>query len=742
MANIKNHLNNIKNALFGQEVRGSIHDGIDAINKEVESTTGRQVDLEKTFDQLVINAGNSNAEIVDARVKSDGTSYSKLGDRLNEVDSQLEHNTSGIKDISINIKSFGAKGDGITDDTQAIQDALNYCTEHRLKLYFPIGVYSINETLTFKDYVNIEGAEKNKTILRTDTDNIGILHADNTGKNLNNLHETFTMKNITLKGYHDRNQSLGTDSSRLVSLRFFSDVNIDNCIFLDSRQMSVTPGLSMRVVFTNNRIERSARDGFNATSSKSVLVTNNFFKHGVDDAIAIHQNNSDPIRNENFVITNNHIEDFNGIKVLGARQGIISNNTMLRCKGYGVYLGQDSYFGEGLCDMYDVIISNNTITDVFDTSSYSSSALSGNIIISSYTGNLLLTKDLILEGKRPYEYLRVNGETRVGCRGLKIKNNTLARTLPTVSKYSDYGEGLMFTHTGFKDITTLKLSRTGIRLSSVDNLEISDNNIEHFDYGIFFIYSSTNRNISIRDNIFRDMNNFGIGVDNGSKHSNYSVDIVNNIFDIDPYYRSTVRTDLSGKWLNSNFTPAAIGACQTFDCTLIGNVIQNCCKTIHDSKNVYIKDNITIIGSSSDSGVLGRLSKSEYIIKDLDVNSNYFGNVLGYSGSEISNGTPSSGFYVKGSVVQNSNAKNPGDTAEWLCTSTGFACNNSRKSNTQYNGGSYAIIGGFVYKAMTSGTTSDAEPTNIGDNNITDGGVDWVKVYNLAAFIVSKKIPN
>ena len=91
MANIKNELNNIKSALYGKDVRGSIHDGIDAINKEVESTTGRQVDLENTFDQLVINAGNSNAEIVDARVKNDGTSYSKLGDRLDAVDSQLAH---------------------------------------------------------------------------------------------------------------------------------------------------------------------------------------------------------------------------------------------------------------------------------------------------------------------------------------------------------------------------------------------------------------------------------------------------------------------------------------------------------------------------------------------------------------------------------------------------------------------------------------------------------------------------
>ena len=115
MANIQNELNNIKNALFGQEVRGSIHDGIDAINKEVESTTSRQVDLESTFDQLVINAGNSNAEIVDARVKADGTSYSKLGDRLDSVDSQLEH----IANKKTYVKSNGS------DDTTSIQNALN-----------------------------------------------------------------------------------------------------------------------------------------------------------------------------------------------------------------------------------------------------------------------------------------------------------------------------------------------------------------------------------------------------------------------------------------------------------------------------------------------------------------------------------------------------------------------------------------------------------------------------------------
>lgn len=120
MADIKTHLNNIKGALYGKDVRGSIYDGIDAINTEVENTTGRQVDLENTFDQLVINAGNSNAEIVDARVKNDGTSYSKLGDRLDAVDSQLVQIKAYVTPLM-----FGGVGDGESDDSKALQACLD-----------------------------------------------------------------------------------------------------------------------------------------------------------------------------------------------------------------------------------------------------------------------------------------------------------------------------------------------------------------------------------------------------------------------------------------------------------------------------------------------------------------------------------------------------------------------------------------------------------------------------------------
>ena len=89
MANIKKHLDDIKNALFGKDVRSSIYDGIDAINKEVEGTTEKQNKLGEQFKNLVINEGNSNAEVAASR-----GSHDWLPDRLDNFDSQLEHKAS------------------------------------------------------------------------------------------------------------------------------------------------------------------------------------------------------------------------------------------------------------------------------------------------------------------------------------------------------------------------------------------------------------------------------------------------------------------------------------------------------------------------------------------------------------------------------------------------------------------------------------------------------------------------
>jgi len=67
MADIDINVEKIRAAILGEEVRESIASGIEGINEEVESTTAKQDNLKVIFDDLVINAGDENAEIVAAR---------------------------------------------------------------------------------------------------------------------------------------------------------------------------------------------------------------------------------------------------------------------------------------------------------------------------------------------------------------------------------------------------------------------------------------------------------------------------------------------------------------------------------------------------------------------------------------------------------------------------------------------------------------------------------------------------
>ena len=46
-----------------------------------------------------------------------------------------------IADAAVNVKDFGAVGDGVTDDTAAIQAALDHVAANGGTLYFPAGTY-------------------------------------------------------------------------------------------------------------------------------------------------------------------------------------------------------------------------------------------------------------------------------------------------------------------------------------------------------------------------------------------------------------------------------------------------------------------------------------------------------------------------------------------------------------------------------------------------------------------------
>lgn len=78
---------------------------------------------------------------------------------------------SEISYYPINVKKYGAVGDGVTDDTAAIKNALksNYV------VYFPNGEYIVSDTILLQSKQKIIGEQRHNTIIKYDGDNIDTL---------------------------------------------------------------------------------------------------------------------------------------------------------------------------------------------------------------------------------------------------------------------------------------------------------------------------------------------------------------------------------------------------------------------------------------------------------------------------------------------------------------------------------------------------------------------------------------
>ena len=145
MANINTELEQIRKAVYGREVRGSIANAIELINKEQISTSTAQTNLDGKFNQLVINAGNSNAEVVASRVKADGTQFDTLSKRLDKGDEL--HNTLNNevvaartdsknvvhKNLKARLDNFDSQMDNNIREMKIIQD-----TKRRVMVSFEV----------------------------------------------------------------------------------------------------------------------------------------------------------------------------------------------------------------------------------------------------------------------------------------------------------------------------------------------------------------------------------------------------------------------------------------------------------------------------------------------------------------------------------------------------------------------------------------------------------------------------
>lgn len=108
----------------------------DAVNEEKNRAITRENEIEALFTLPTQDAVNNwlNEHPEATTTVQDGSI----------TVSKLNKETKNYIRASINVKDFGAVGDGITDDKDAIINAFNYAIEHLpCEVYFPAGVYGI-----------------------------------------------------------------------------------------------------------------------------------------------------------------------------------------------------------------------------------------------------------------------------------------------------------------------------------------------------------------------------------------------------------------------------------------------------------------------------------------------------------------------------------------------------------------------------------------------------------------------
>jgi len=132
---------------------------------------------------------------------------------------------------TVSVKDYGAVGDGVTDDTAAIQTALTACVSSGAALCFPAGIY-LSGRLTINSNQKLVGESKATTTIKlknsANTDllygaNSDALWGTNTSAGVNNV----TITNLTLDGNRTNNTAGSCIAIYGASLNFY-ELNIAN----------------------------------------------------------------------------------------------------------------------------------------------------------------------------------------------------------------------------------------------------------------------------------------------------------------------------------------------------------------------------------------------------------------------------------------------------------------------------------------------------------------------------------
>ena len=175
-----------------------------------------------------------------------------------------------------NVKDYGAVGDGITDDTAAIQRAIAAVNDDYPILYFPSGTFLVSENIALHSNMVVLGNGVNSVVKKaaTDSDTYWIFSVFNL--------ENVTIKNLTIIGDRETHTGASGEWGFGIAIYASDKVTVKNCIIKDcwgdgiyvGSPSETEAGLdpSSNVLIEDCYISYCRRQGISVTCADGIII--------------------------------------------------------------------------------------------------------------------------------------------------------------------------------------------------------------------------------------------------------------------------------------------------------------------------------------------------------------------------------------------------------------------------------------------------------------------------------------
>lgn len=300
----------------------------------------------------------------------------------------------------LNVREFGARGDGVNDDQSTIVQGIAAAERLHLPLYFPPGNY-LHSGLLVDNGAALFGAGASSIVTATNS-SFGAIELTGNGPSLSSMALQYANPVQASFNLPDTAPQAGD-----VWVQSATNFAVSNVTMTNSSQNNMDIFQSSTGIISNNQVTTisSMDDGIQIVDSDNVqLSSNNFAFAGTNAAIdALYGNTG----SQNLSITANTIQSNNttGIYLTGVQSTNVSNNAIYPTGGSGISVqGQSASSPSGPVNNLD--ISGNTIQgssnyegialdDLSGTGNFINNvqvsqnniAGSGTAILCSFTGN-------------------------------------------------------------------------------------------------------------------------------------------------------------------------------------------------------------------------------------------------------------------------------------------------------------------------------------------------------------------